>query len=181
MTDIRAAERIAMRPAKYKGKKVSMDGVELLRGPYSVEAEAAAAMGLKIGDVVKMDAMLRDAETNERVYFDVYGQDEMGDWLMELGKKLRGKHIALKGELIFGVTHETYFAEDESYDKPEVHWGVLLEEAEADDDEFAELVARFAREQAQAQKNPYACRAESECGVIPGGLFACLHKKENEE
>ena len=70
--DIRKAERIALRPAKYKGKKVSMDGVELLRGPYSVEAEAAAAMGLKMGDVVKMDAMLRDADTNERVYFDVY-------------------------------------------------------------------------------------------------------------
>lgn len=159
--DIRKAERIALRPAKYKGKKVSMDGVELLRGPYSVEAEAAAAMGLKMGDVVKMDAMLRDADTNERVYFDVYGQDEMGDWLEDLGKQLLKKPIALKGELVFGITHEACFCEDESYDKPEIHWGVLLEEADAGEDAFVEMVVGFAREPAWKQEDTIVCRTES--------------------
>ena len=146
MTDIQAVERIAMRPAKYKGQKMMLYGVELLRGPYGVAAEAAAAMGLEIGDAVKMDAMLRGAQTNNRVYFEVYGQGEMGDWLVDLGKNLLKKPIALKGELIFGITHEECFCADESYDKPEIHWGILLEEAKADEDGVGEMVVGFARE-----------------------------------
>lgn len=117
--------RISLRPARYIQQNVQLHPLVFLGKPSPVYPNTALALNLKPGDAVYIRAALLDADGKPGPNFDIFAQGAEGDWLADTPAEGLPPLMA-NGKVVFGLTYDVDYIEDDAVKSAYSHWGILL-------------------------------------------------------